>query len=356
MAYQFADGFDNYGNSYSFTGGYPWATVNGTCATSTADYRFTPPGSLPGACVNLSTGAYLRQNLSSNQATIIAGFGFKLSALPSVNNQDIFGLLDTGTYQVKLIVTANGALQFYRGSSTQSGTTAIGTASANGTIVGNTWYGVAVQIVIGTGTSGSVALYLNGNATATINSTGLNTSESGNAYATQVEIGQVYNNSLTCKYDDFYCFDNTGSFLNALLGGDARILTKMPASAGTYTNWTPNGLGSNFQNAAVQPPSTSDYNSSNTPGTQDSYTMQVASLGVAPYFVLARASMERDDAGTHTPSIFVRSGSTNSSGVTTPALTSSYLFYDAIFQNDPNTSIAWTASGADDAQVGITEG
>jgi hypothetical protein len=360
MAYQFADGFDNYGNNYVLLSGYPWSYVNtnsGAAVVSTADYRFAPPGSLPGGCVTLTyTGggvAAMHQNLSSNQETIILGFGIKVPSLPSSGGWDICSLLDSGTVQCSLVLNSGGGLQLYRG--TSSGT-ALGTASANGTMTANAWYGLAMQIVVASGTAGSVQVYVNGNSTPVINSSGLNTSNDGNNYCNQIGLGSTVNASPAIKYDDFYCFDNTGAFLNGLLGGDARILTKMPASAGNYTNWTPNGLSSNFQNAAVQPPSTSDYNSNNTATTKDSYTMQSASLGVAPYFVMARASMARDDAATHTPSLFVRSGTTDSSGVVTPALTSSYVFYDAVFQNDPATSTAWTATGADNAQAGVIEG
>ena len=357
MAYQFADGFDNYGNSYTFTSGYPWSSTNGAAVTSTSDYRFAPPGSLPGGCVGLTYNGggvtALRQNLSSNLGTVIVGFGIKVPSLPASGVWDICSLWDSGTMQCSLTLSSGGALQFYRGN---AGGTAIGTASPNGTISASGWYGLAMQITVATGTAGSVQLYINGSSTATLNITGLNTSNDGNNYCNQVGLGSIVNATPAIKYDDFYCFDTTGSFLNALLGGDARILTKMPSGAGNYTNWTPTGLASNYQNAAVQPPSTSDYNANNTATTKDSYAMQSASLGVAPYFVLARASMERDDAGTHTPSLFVRSGSTDSSGVVTPALTSSYLFYDAVFQNDPATGSPWTGSGADNAQVGVIEG
>ena len=359
MAYQFADGFDNYGNAYTLTAGYPWDTVQGGAANtvSTADFRFAPPGSLPGGCyVETSNGSYIRKNLTGNPSTLIVGFGYKLVALPPVNPIDIVTFWDSGTMQASLTVNANGALQFCRGQ-INSGGTLIGGITANSTLVAGNWYGLALQIVFAGGTSGSVQLYVNGNAVASINSTGLNTISTANAYATQVSIGAASSQSQgNQKYDDFYCFDTTGGFLNALLGGDARILTKMPASAGTYTNWTPNGLGSNFQNAAVQPPNVADYNANNTPTTKDSYTMQSAGLAVAPYFVMTRASLTRDDAGTHTPGLFVRSGSTDSSGTTTPAITSSYQFYDGVFQNDPSTSTAWTGPGADNAQAGIIEG
>ena len=270
MAYQFADGFDNYGNNYTMTAGYPWSTITGSTAptVTTADYRFSPPGSLPGGCVSIAVNNSLIQNLSATEGTIILGFGFKTAGLPVSYPTDICRILDTGSNQVSLGLTANGALQFYRGAVTG---TAIGAASPNGAIAANTWYGIALQVMVAGGTSGSVVLYLNGSATPTINSTGLNTSATGNAYGTQVGIGSSVSVSQGAqKYDDFYCFDGSGGSLNALLGGDARVLTKMPASAGTYTNWTPNGLGSNFQNAAVQPPSTSDYNANNTSTTKDS--------------------------------------------------------------------------------------
>jgi hypothetical protein len=364
MAYQFADGFDNYGNSYTMVAGYPWDFANNSASvTSTSDYRFTPPGTLPGGCVVISNnGNVLRKNLSTSFSTLIVGFGIKFPALPSSSPCDFVDFWDSGNNQCSLAITNTGAIQFYRSNGASLGgsfaplTTTLGSASSAGVITAGAWYGVALEVTVATGTAGSITVYLNGSATPALNVSGVNSAGDGTSSANQVSIGVPGINSFSAKYDDFYCFDTTGSFLNAPLGGDARILTKMPTSAGTYTNWTPNGLANNYQNAAVQPPSTLDYNANNVGGTQDSYTMQVASLAVSPYFVVARASLERDDAGTHTPSIFVRSGSTNSAGVVTSALTSSYLFYDALFQNDPNTGVTWTGSSVDAAQAGIIEG
>jgi len=253
---------------------------------------------------------------------------------------------------LSLTLSSTGALQFYRGTSV-----ALGSPSAPGTISAGTWYGIQVQVTIN-GSTGSVACYLNGSVTPLITASGLNTQVTANAYANQVSIGSNGGSGVqpAWHFDDFFCFDNTGGTLNSVLGGDARILTKMPSGAGTYTNWTPTGLASNWQNAAVVPPSTSDYNANNVATTKDSYAMPVANLAVAPYFVVARASLERDDAGPHTPSLFVRSGTTDSTGVVTPALSASYLFYDAVFQTDPSTGVAWTGPGIDNAQAGVIEG
>jgi hypothetical protein len=354
MAYQFADGFDNYGNTFTMVAGYPWDTIGGGATTSTADFRFSPPGSTPGGCVTMNTGSNMRKNLSGNETTLIVGFGYKATTLPTSGLQEVCGFYDLGTDQCTLALNSAGALQFYRGN---VGGTAIGSITSSGTVVAGTWYGFAISVTFGSST-GAVSLYINGNPVAAINSAGLNNITTANSYANQTSIGPT--NAASggpYKYDDFFVFDSTGGALNSLLGGDARIITKMPVTPnGTYTNWTPTGLANNYANVANTPPNTSDYNANNVATTKDSYNTQVASLAVAPYFVMVRASLERDDAGTHNPSIFVRSNTTDSSGVATPTLTSSYLFYDAIFANDPNTSSAWTGAGADNAQIGIIEG
>lgn len=357
MAYQFADGFDNFGNSYTYTSGYPWTTVittGGTVSTTTANVRFAAPGGLSSGAISIPAGSGLITNLSGTPSTLIVGVGIYANALPASGYYNLLTFLDTGTAQCSLTLNANGALQFVRGLTTAL----IGTASPNGTIIPNTWYGYAIQITF-SGSVGTASVYLNGAATPVINTTALNNIVTANSYATQVRLANTSSgtgSSSAIVADDFYCFDSTGGFLNALVGGDARIVTKIPSSAGAYTNWTPNGLGLNFQNVAVQPPSLADYNANNTATTKDSYVTQSAGLAVAPYFVMVRASLERDDAGPHTPSLFVRSSSTDSAGVVTPALTSSYVFYDAIFQNDPATSTTWTGPGADNAQIGIIEG
>lgn len=351
MAYQFADGFDNYGNGFTLSAGYPWDTTS-NAFINTTDHRFAPPGSLPGGCmVTGVSGGYVRKNLTGNEATVICGFGVKMTALPS-QACDIWHCGDAGTIQCTLTVNNSGQLQFWRGQDS----TAIGSITPANTITAGAWYGIALQVTINN-TTGADQVYINGSSTPVLNDTNLNNRASANNYANQVGVGCFFNFSQQAtEFDDFYCFDTTGGTLNSLPGTDTRILTKMPNAAGFYTNWTPNGLGSNYQNAAVIPPSASDYNANNTATTKDSYTTESAGLQVAPYFVVTRASLERDDAATHTPSIFMRSGSTDSSGVVTPALTSSYLFYDAVFATDPSTGIAWTGSGADAAQVGIIEG
>ncbi len=359
MGYQFADPFDQYGNNYTLLAGYPWDTLSsaGVATVLNTDFRFTPPGSLPGGCCSVTQGNYLRKNLGSFQgslstpATVFLLGGFKLANLPASSPGDIFMFWDTGVQQLCLAVTPNGAAQFYRGNVAN----AIGAITPNGIIQANVWYGAAIAVTVN-GSAGSVQLFLNGSGVAAINSTGLNTQATGSPQITQVSIGNSNNNVGVIKYDDFMVYDTSGAFLNALPGYDPRFFTKLPAAPGNYTNWTPVGLSANWQNASQQPPSTTDYNANNVGGTKDSYVTASAGLASTPFAIIVRASLERDDAGPHTPSLLIRSGGVDATSAVLPALGSSYVFYDYVPQNDPNTVLPWTGPNADAAQLGVVEG
>jgi hypothetical protein len=362
LGYQFGDGFDHYGDNYNLTNGYPWDSVVGSVnRTSLTDFRFAPPAGIPGGCLRFqsnSTGQWVRKNLgtfpgsSPNPATVFVLFGVKFLQLPNATGNFLV-FFDTNLFQDMLTLNPNGALQFQRGNFVAN----IGPATPNGTIAANVWYGMAVAITVDP-SNGSIQLFINGSSTPAISATGLNTRATANSQITQVAIGDSSNQigQFEIRYDDFLCYDNLGGFLNALPGYDPRLFTKLPNQAGNYTNWTPNGLAANWQNAAVQPPSLANYNANNVGGTKDSYGMPPIGLITNPLVVIVRASLERDDAGPHTPNLLIRSGSTDGISAALPALASSYAFLDYVPQTDPNTTLAWTGPNADAAQPGVVEG
>ena len=363
MAYQICDPFDSYGNNFGLTASYPWTNVTGSPTVINTDSRFpSPAAGIPVGCLSVNPSNYARGNLVGTPSSLIVPVGVKFIGLPTSSPNDFLTFWDSGKFQVSLAVTSNGGLQFYRGNGLAPGSggqalnAAIGTLTPNGTVVPGTWYGMLIQVTFN-GSSGSVQLNLNGSSSAVINSSSLNTAPTTNAYATQVGLGNTANAGFAVvRYDDFLCLDTTGAFLNTPPTNDTRLIQKLPTQAGFYTNWTPTGLAANWQNAAVAPPNTSDYNANNTGGTKDSYTPPTAGLTTNPLMVMARGSLYRDDAGPHTPSLMVRSGSTDGVGSALPPITSSPLYYDTVFQNDPNTSSAWTGANADAAQVGVVEG
>ena len=359
--YQFADGFDNYGTSYNMVAGYPWSFIQGTATVVTTDFRFAPPAGLPGGCVELNQNNYLRQNLIGNPNEMIVCFGFKTAALPASGETLMIYFWDSGASQCGLAITSNGALQFWRGDGNGNLKVAqIGPTSTAGLVSPNTWYGFVADVVF-SNTVGSVSLYMNGGATAVIPLTGsLNTGPSGHAYATQCSIGPDNSSTGLMKFDDVMMLDTTGAFFNSRPTTNTRIYTKVPTGIGTYTNWTPVGLTNNWQNAAVMPPSLSDYNLSNVGAQHDSYAVPLIGLTSSPLLVLVRGSLWEDDAQTHTPSLLMRTsvadGGVDSIGAATTALTSAPLFYDTPFQNDPNTGAPWSGPNADAAQIGVVEG
>ena len=149
--------------------------------------------------------------------------------------------------------------------------------------------------------------------------------------------------------DDFRVWDTTGSYQNAPVGIDSRIITKLPSGAGSVTAWTPNGASQNWQCVDENPPDGgTTYVSASTAGNQDSYAMPVASFTIAPVMVLARALMRKDDRATRTAGVGVVSGFSGATEITA-TIGSSYGFVDGCISIDPSTGLVWTASGADAA-------
>jgi len=362
MGYQFADGFDNYGNNFDLASGYPWDNVTSSLArVITSDFRFAPPFGIPGGCLKFqsnSTGTWVRKNLgtypgsASNPQTLFVVLGVKFPTLPASNGTFLI-LFDTNSFQLMLTLNATGQLQFFRGNFAAG----VGTQTAVGTITANTWYGMMIAVTIDPAV-GSVQLFLNGSTTPIINSTGLNTRATANSSVNQVALGDSSNNigQFTILYDDFVCFDNIGAAPNALPNYDPRLFSKLATSPGNYSNWSPTGLTPNWRNAGQAPPNVSNYNANNVGGTKDSYGVPAIGLTQNPFFVLTRASLTRDDAGPHTPSLMVRSGPTDGVSAALPAIPSSYVFEDYLTTIDPNTGLVWTGPNADAAQPGIVEG
>ncbi len=347
MAYQFADGFDNYTNITQI-----WDIVSGTITMSSGNARFAPPSGLTGQGISLTQNASLTKNLLSNQATLIIGVAYYTPNLPTSGNiANILALSDNSTVQVTLGYLSSGALQFYRGATSGGTGTAIGTSSAPGVIQAAVWNFFEVVVTIDP-SAGAVALYMNQpatGATALINSTGLNTRSSSNSYANQVTLKDA-NLTANTRYDDLYCFDNSGGSFNARLG-DQRIITMVPAGAGSSTQWTPSA-GANWQCVDEIPPNDdTDYVSTTGVGNTDFYAMQSASISANPNFVVGRIRHRKDDASPHTLQLGVYRGGSSAFSPDV-AVPSSYVFSDYLFPVDPSTSAAWTSTGINAAQFG----
>lgn len=193
----------------------------------TGCYSPTPPGK------------YLRKNLNTNAATLYVGFAFNCPFYstgggggPTVNSDTvILEFTDVGTAQVDLRLTPSGQFYFTRNG------TALGSHSTS-LLPTSQWHYIEVGITFN-GSTGTAQLKVD--AVSWLNLTGLNTSNSGNAYANQVALSSAaasssLNNS-DVYFDDLYVCDGTTSYNNSFLG-DVRVRSLRPAANGTYTAFT----------------------------------------------------------------------------------------------------------------------
>lgn len=345
MAYHLWDGFDNYNGSNEL-----WPSIGPTVAYSSAYARFTAPSGLLGQGMKITGSGSKAWNMSSNQATMIFGFPLQVEQLGS---GPIMFFLDGSTVQCSLWLQSNGAIELvlsYGG--------AVIAATGPGLFTPGVWHWLDIEITINNA-SGAIAVYLDSpaGAAAILNDTGLNTRSTANNYMNAFRIGDMNAVFVASYWDDFHAHDISGSAPNAILG-DSRIYTKKASGAGYATNWTPNGASANWQCIDDSPPDgDTTYNSSNTPGTIDGYTVPTAGFTVAPNGVVRRSYVRRDDAGPHTFQNGIRSGSTNGLG-TAFSVPSSYAWTDCgtCYVNDPATGSPWAnASAADAASMVIDE-
>jgi hypothetical protein len=345
MAFQFCDTFCTITSSAQS----PYENIGGSITYSSAYARFAAPSGCQGGGVKIPLNGTLRKNLQSNQATLIAFCSFGALALPSTGNSAIMAFLDNGTCQCLLAVTPSGALQFYRG--TSGGTVAIGSASSPGLIGLSSApaHGIEVQVTINSST-GSVKCWLDG--VQVINSSGLNTQFSANAFANQAQLGGA-SGSIGSSDQGFYCdyfrvWDGSGSSQNAALGTDRQPITKLPSGTGSNTNWSPTGFSHNYQCVSVVPPSGSDYVSASGTNVIDDYATPSAGLAQAPSMVVAQSYYQKTDGATRTYTNGVLSSGVSGVGSTFTA-NSGLTWVQNCIVTDPATGVAWTAGGADAA-------
>jgi hypothetical protein len=167
--------------------------------------------------------------------------------------------------------------------------------------------------------------------------------------------------------DSFRVFPTTTNYATFYVGdvvlddsawiGNTRIGYKLVNGAGEYTEMTPSGAASNFQNVDEVPPSALDFNWSNTDEQKDMYTLDTLQVGTGAFSVNSIKSVQVQAtakyAGSPTPTVLktgVRIGSTDDwKGTATPGVSSGPV--SNIWETNPATSNPWATT--DDFQAGV---
>lgn len=267
-------------------------------------------------------------------STWIMGCAFKKEA----NLQEgIMVFKDGSTTQVEIRVGPSNELQVWIGGSY--------IASGTATLLNNIWYYIETKVFINT-TTGSVEVRIN--SVTDINLTNINTQVTANNTVNTFR-WQIY--SQAGYFDDIYICDTTGSINNNFLG-DNRVEAIMPTGAGANTDWTPLSPPNFSEVNEIPPDGDTSYVSSSTPGDVDTYAFgNLTAITTGVKGVQVNILNRKDDAGTREIAPVVRSGGTDYTGNTFSVL-DNYSTAVQVYEEDPDTSAAWSVAGVNAAEFG----
>lgn len=326
MTLLYMDGFD------AKDGALKWSTFTGAASATT---RFTAGFS----ALFSNDGATAKRPLTAS-ATLIAGFAHRQDSNTGNSSAPFFAMYgDSGATQHMTLRLSGTQLILARG--------ATSVATVSGLILAATWNYLEISATVDS-TVGAVTVKCN-NATV-ISFTG-NTKNGGTATTLDaVQFGGQFAGGNT-YIDDVYICNALGSRNNAFLG-DARVETGLPNGAGSSTQFTPTGSGTNYLNVNDVPDSTATFNGDSTSGHRDTYAMADLIAGTGTVFAVQQVMAAfKSGAGTASLKGAQKSGATVSYGATRSLGTSSASYQD-VFETNPATAASWTGSDVNGLEAG----
>jgi hypothetical protein len=334
MALLFMDGF----NSGDFA--IKWSVVSGT--TSTTGPRFAG-----GRHWSSSSGAVSvsRDIPASSQITV----GFATNATFS-NQQPFVSFYGDSAITQHISVarnTTSGFLELRRGSTG-------GTLLATGTnvLLADTWNYIEVQVTIADA-GGVVTVRVNGNTAPDISFTGDTRNGGTSTNIDRVVFGSTTGGS-SVYIDDVYILNSTGT-TNTTFLGDVRVQSIIPTGNGNRSQLLGSDADSvnNYQLVDEQPYSTTDYVGSPTVGQGDTYGMSDLAAGTTQVFGIQNNIVAaKSDATLASGRGVIRTGGTDYFGAS-QVLTTSYITYRDVYDQNPDTSANWTVSDVNGIEGGF---
>lgn len=349
---QFMDGFDHYATAdiaakWSFMGTGSVQIDSTTFRNSGQALRISGSGGmvskLTGQARNWCVGfayycpAGVPATLTADGATLM-GFGNNLEA--PIGGQVGVGHLSDG----KLHVARSEVYSTVLNAPTELGVT---TTVLNP----STWYYIEMRVFIDD-TAGQIEVRVNG--TTELNLTGIDTKHQASIdYASVFMFGGGGSTGAVRRYDDFYM--RTSSSSTAESGGflgDVKVKPYYPNADGTYTAMTCSTGTTHYTLVDESVPNTTDYVSSSTALTKDSYNFQDASETGSIKAVQVSAYAYKMDAGFRGAEVFIKSGATEVFGTSQP-LSTTAKYVQKLWDQDPNTSADWSQTNLNAAEFGV---
>lgn len=333
MALLFMDGFSG-GDSQ-----YKWDNGSVNVGGSTASPRVA--GGYSGDIGGVNT---LFKTVTPS-AQLFVGIGLRTDTDARVS---FFGDGGATTHITVIRNSSTGRLEIRRG-------TGSGTLLATGAqpLFDLAWNYVEISVTI-SDTVGTVSVRINGQTTDEVSYSG-DTKNGGTS--TNLDRITVYSGDgsvQTTHVTDVYILNSLGSTNNTFLG-DVAVRTLVPSGNGTDSQLTGSDANQvdNYLLVDERPYSSADYTGSSTPGLRDTYAMANLTAGInTVYGVQLNGIMAKSDVSLGTSKLVMRSGGTLYDGATR-ALNTTYTGYYDLYENNPNTTIAWTVSDVNGIEAGM---
>jgi hypothetical protein len=349
MAFLGCEGFDYLPAASSLT--------TATCGLSAAR-TFTPSGgvwstsgnaatssklsaTLGGSRIQLASGGGLALNYPSTYTAMVVGFRWNFASSQSILI-DIFFFTDGTATQCGISVNTSGKLIFWRG------TNATILATGATTIATSSEHYIELKVLIGTGTSGTYELRLDGSTTPEFSSAGANTQNTGNAFIKG--LGWTWGNTFASSIDDLYANDTTGGAPYNDFLGNFHVETLF-MNANSSVAWTPLSSTNVSNIDEVDADGDTTYNFA-TASAIDEFTHPALAINPTTIFVAeVLATFRKLDLTAETYRTKLLSGGTTNNG-SAVSPTGAYVTASTAYLNDPATSSAWSMAGINATVVG----
>lgn len=351
----FCDGFDHYGlDETNMTDGayaqvdsaaLQWALSTTIPRTGTHNLRRGVSG----------LGQVRRVFPGGLETSVGQAAAVRFSNLPTSNNVYVlYDFRDTANaIQISLIVQSTGILSVKRGNMTSGVEIGVTLTPA---VVAEAYQHIETFVTFNN-TTGSIEVRVNG--VTVISETGIDTVSSSNEEASQVALHCGHNitsatgHGVITDVDDYFCYDDSGSFNNTFIG-DRRVLTLFPDADTAQADWTPLS-GTGFSNIdEPDPDDDTTYISTaagGSPNPVSEFSMENLPAGVSTISAVVIVNrMKKTEAGLANVLPSIVSGSSEAPGEDHP-LTEAYAYYHEVIEADPDTSSPFTPSAVDSAKL-----
>jgi hypothetical protein len=345
MALLFIDSFDHYETAdidkkWTFAGDQSTIVSGGRCGTKALQYETQP-----------SFGGVVK-GVSSGSTTAIVGFAINLGE-DGQSDTELWSITNGGTPEIAFRYNIDGSFSY---SITPTVASPTWTTFTPGDLVRTgAFYYVEFKIVLSAST-GSIAMQVNGGSVAVSGVSNINT---GTTAWTGVRIG-ASDFGEDFLIDDLYIADGSGSAPWNDFLGDVHVQYLRPTGAGATTQWDPTGAATNWDavDDADTPDEDTTYVATSVTNEIDTYVFEDVSYNTGTDIIAVQVShlARKEDPGDRALQSVTRLSATDSLQGTDLYLTAStnnYSYVHSIFEENPDTSTAWTTSEVDGAEFGM---